>query len=461
MVQRLAKLSILPLSSIAVTSTSCYAIYEKDFHINVLDNEFENGIKTQNNLKAAAFALKELYRIHLKNMLHVKNQLLEKYDLKTITEVIPTEIIAAVLNIHVNNDNSVDYNNVQKRVLECSGRSYKKLASYDQSNFNYLLLINVLDRCVGSNDSIDDIIKGATDDIKEIEENGKKKYGQYAKYITQAAYDLTQYFTDLKLYEFITTINRSIGTNLDVSRQDEIKECIRKIDNAPDYPIWIVGKISLNNDANEHNYEMAKVEYAQAIPRSSGKIEVKTKDTNGDEHSGTTITISYNGVNAPYDNKARNDVGRAADSTDIKITNDSKGAKYNTEYEIMKLIEKFIQISTDYKDQLRNIRHHRNLIFDGPENKICKKILLLSDVLAIKDYANTRTLVTKFRYNLINAITQDLWNYLKDDTYDTRLNEGLGDGPEAQEAAVKIQTTQEIQEVTKWLKNKEEQEYEQ
>lgn len=185
--KNLVKLAIFPVVCIAMQSTNCYAVYEKDFNVNVLSSDTENGIKSGNYLKAAVQTLKEVYRLHLEDVISKNGKILKKYDLKTITEVIPSEIIASKLNIHTNDDESVDYNNAEEKTLECLGKRYKNLSSYTQSNFNYIMLINVLDMCV-ANDDAQAISKAKT---KILE---KDKYKKFSKLIDAAEKDLSEYF---------------------------------------------------------------------------------------------------------------------------------------------------------------------------------------------------------------------------------------------------------------------------
>ena len=128
----------------------------------------------------------------------------QKYN-KVINEVIPTEIARALFDIK---GGAVTYQDNVSDVLECNNINLP-IEQYTLANFNYLLFVNTLNRAINSNDVIDSkIITKTKNELLEASRLGKTKY-QYHNFIDKfkkAESDIKGYFSDLKLYEYLSSI---------------------------------------------------------------------------------------------------------------------------------------------------------------------------------------------------------------------------------------------------------------
>ena len=124
-----------------------------------------------------------------------------KYFL-TLYGVIVNEIARMVFDIKLEND-PVSYVNKDKDdIIECisNGESkFKTIEDYDPSNWNYLLLVNVLNQVKNSDIEINkEIIQCAAEKILK-----EDKYKGYETRINNAVSDITTYFNQLELYSYL------------------------------------------------------------------------------------------------------------------------------------------------------------------------------------------------------------------------------------------------------------------
>ena len=411
---------MLPIASIAIYSTDCYAVYEKNFHVNVLDSEFDSGITRGNSLKVAAFTLKELYRIHLHHVLN--DEILKKYDLKTITEVIPTEIIAWALNIHTNDDKSVDYNNEENKALECLGENYRKLNEYNQSNFNYVLLINLLDSCIGGAGDYESLAKNAREKLDAVTEDNNKKYEKYKSYLDKAENDLKQYFDDLKLFDFINQIKMraNVYFKKDYGYDDKIvRQMKREMNPSSTRPLALVSEINLKLD----DYTEMRTKLSGRAGENSMKLNIEEIYENNSIYNEsantmtTTIKMTYPQT---FDDQQRVFLGYIPNETNvdpenltISKSNTSRKEDPNLETKLAGQMDRFNTVTTEMRDRLTTINQQRDLIFVIEDDGEAKQMLLLSDILNIQP--NKKDVETSwFRYYLIKEIMDYMWKRLED-----------------------------------------------
>ena len=152
---------------------------------------------------------KDSFRLHYDELrrMNVNSNLLNdntgKYFL-TLNEVIPQEIAKAMFDIEIEGD-SVNYVNKQhNQIIECSSSNYKSIKEYDDSNWNYLLLVNVINRVMNSQNLAFDM-QNNVPFIKETAERMEKYFGvEYEGKIRRAQNDIEQYFQQLNLYLFLS-----------------------------------------------------------------------------------------------------------------------------------------------------------------------------------------------------------------------------------------------------------------
>ena len=161
-------------------------------------------------LTVAIKVFQDSYRAHLDELRAKENpsDLLRTDNYKyflTLYDVIPTEIAKMIFNITVQGD-SVDYENKSKDdIIECiSGNIYKSIEMYDASNWNYLLLINVLNQVKHSEQQINaQLIEDTATLIAQ-----QDKYNKYTTQLNNAVHDITEYFNELELYEYLGAIKK-------------------------------------------------------------------------------------------------------------------------------------------------------------------------------------------------------------------------------------------------------------
>ena len=148
------------------------------------------------------------YRAHLDEVaLKKKSDLLEDNSYKyflSIYKVIFEEIAKMKLDIKILGDD-VCYYNTKGKVIKCNsegGKLYKNISNYDDANWNYLLLINVLNQVKNSDTQINKgLIKATANQILK-----DKEFMNYSDKLNKAIKDITQYFEQLDLYKYLKEV---------------------------------------------------------------------------------------------------------------------------------------------------------------------------------------------------------------------------------------------------------------
>ena len=202
--------------------TNVSELIEKDLYLTIAVKVFQDSLRLHyDELRA---------KENPSDLLRTDNY---KYFL-TLYDVIPTEIAKMAFNIKVWND-SVNYVN-KKDIIECISEwnnNYKSIKDYDQSNWNYLLLINVLNQIKYENEKIDNkLIYKVADKISK-----NSKYSQYSGELFNAANDIVKYFDELRLYDYLTSLKNF--TTGDVV--NKFKEIVLKQQSVPFVNLTMTG----------------------------------------------------------------------------------------------------------------------------------------------------------------------------------------------------------------------------
>ena len=176
----------------------------------------ESAGNVNRSFSKAVMIFQDSYREHLDRQRAKANpsDLLREDNYKyflTLYDVLINEFTKMTFNIVVKGD-SVSYANKDENdIIECitnEQNKYKDIALYDASNWNYLLLINVLNQVKNSDAEIDStMIKKTAQKILANE-----KYSGYESELTNAVHDITQYFNELDLYSYCQKI-RNLNLN--------------------------------------------------------------------------------------------------------------------------------------------------------------------------------------------------------------------------------------------------------
>ena len=158
-------------------------------------------------MTVAIKVFQDSYRAHLDELRAKKNpsDLLRTDNYKyflTIYKVIIEEMVKMVFGIEVTGD-SVNYVKPNKdKVIECisdESNTYKSIESYDASNWNYLLLVNVLNQVKHSDQQVNAQLIEDTATLIEKQD----KYNKYKAQLNNAVHDITEYFNELELYGYL------------------------------------------------------------------------------------------------------------------------------------------------------------------------------------------------------------------------------------------------------------------
>ena len=185
------------------------------------------------NVAFGVDAFTEHYRAHMwnirNNYKHTpwENEIVRYESLKyynTVYKLILTELARCIFDIK---GGMVEYTDDDDEILECKGG--KPIEQYDQSNWNYVVFVNVLNRVIHKADYDENKIE---DDINEVKDNLKKTYKGAVDVgnIEDAARDIRTYFNVLNLNEYCYTARsaRELYNELDEEVEDHKK----------DYPGW-------------------------------------------------------------------------------------------------------------------------------------------------------------------------------------------------------------------------------
>ena len=200
---------ILGGATVAVLATmNAKAVEVKHFEAQIYEAaDMEEITKQDPFLTVAIKVFQDSYRAHLDELRAKENpsDLLRTDNYKyflTINKVIIEEMVKMAFGIEVTGD-SVNYVKSNKdKVIECisgGGNIYKSIELYDASNWNYLLLINVLNQVKHSEQQINaQLIKDTAELIAK-----QAQYSKYTIQLSNAVYDITEYFNELELYGYL------------------------------------------------------------------------------------------------------------------------------------------------------------------------------------------------------------------------------------------------------------------
>ena len=210
-------------------------------HTNTLELQRKNPL-----LGVGLTILQYSYRSHLDEVCAKKHpDLLDDNSYKyflSIYKVIFEEIAKMKLDIKVMGD-SVYYAEKQE-IIECTSEKnfYKSIELYDESNWIYLLLINVLYQVKNSNANIDErLIRETASKIKQA-----GKYVEYAEALERAEFDIVQYFEQLDLYKYLKAV-----------REFKLDELLSKLASLKDEEKQST-RYSFNYNFNNLNIEISK-----------------------------------------------------------------------------------------------------------------------------------------------------------------------------------------------------------
>ena len=222
--------------STVVVAANVYAVEMADFELDLEYRNIKQLEKIANaNIKVAfgVDAFTEHYRAHMWNIRNncehtpEENEIVRYESLKyynTVYKLIPTEIARCIFGIK---GGMVEYTDDNDEILECKGG--KPIEQYDQSNWNYVVFVNVLNRVIHKNNYDADKIE---DDINKVKDNLKKTYKGAVDVgdIEDAARDIRTYFNVLNLNEYCYTARsaRELYNELDKKVKKHKK----------DYPGW-------------------------------------------------------------------------------------------------------------------------------------------------------------------------------------------------------------------------------
>ena len=217
--------------------SSCYAttapLLIKDFSLSIADNapDGDGWIETENDKYRiiAANKLREKYKVHLNNLMRTRNKVSKilkwnswKYT-DTVYDVIISEIARCFLNI---NGGVVTYNKFDGNILECmQDNVFIEPKNFTASNWNYLLLVNVINRSLYYKIDINEkaidpiaewIINARIDEQFNENDHVNRSHYDYRKYalaLKKASYDIKTYMKELDLYSFLNDL-RQITTRI-------------------------------------------------------------------------------------------------------------------------------------------------------------------------------------------------------------------------------------------------------
>ena len=156
--------------STVVVAANVYAVEMADFELDLEYRNIKQLEKIANaNIKVAfgVDAFTEHYRAHMWNIRNncehtpEENEIVRYESLKyynTVYKLIPTEIARCIFGIK---GGMVEYTDDNDEILECKGG--KPIEQYDQSNWNYVVFVNVLNAKMNGdgngnkNETIDEI----------------------------------------------------------------------------------------------------------------------------------------------------------------------------------------------------------------------------------------------------------------------------------------------------------------
>ena len=282
--------------STVVVAANVYAVEMAEFELDLEHRDIgqlEAISKQDINVAFGVDAFTEHYRAHMwdirNNYKHTpwENEIVRYESLKyynTVYKLILTELARCIFDIK---GGMIEYTDNYDDILEC--KNGKKIAQYDQSNWNYVVFVNVLNRYRNYTKGHKNKHKKNTI-IKEVCEGLNKRYGKgYAKIIDDAANDIKVYLDTLRLDTLFTLENRTNKIeryrdalkNVDKSIEEERFVFIGKYGTAPeldkDIMKWVTMK-SMFSDVEQIKQNGTTFYICKQRYRQEGSIY--EKDTN-------------------------------------------------------------------------------------------------------------------------------------------------------------------------------------
>ena len=201
----------LAISTVVVVA-NVYAVEMADFELDLEARSVEQLqeiAKKDINVAFGVDAFTEHYRAHMWDIRNnykytpEENEIVRYESLKyynTVYKLIPTEIARCIFGIK---GGMVEYTDNYNDILECQGG--KPIELYDQSNWNYVVFVNVLNRYRNNEtakvkDVIKTIVAGIIDKYKTQLSAAKQNL------IRLSGGDIEQYFEVLRLKKYISGI---------------------------------------------------------------------------------------------------------------------------------------------------------------------------------------------------------------------------------------------------------------
>ena len=218
----------LTVSTVVVAANVQADVVMPDFELNleVRDiDQLKEIAKQDINVAFGVDAFTEHYRAHMwdirNNYKHTpwEHEIVRYENLKyynTVYKLILTELARCIFDIK---GGMIEYTNNYNDILECKGSV--PVEQYNQSNWNYVVFVNVLNRFKNGKINISETIKQTIAGIKE----------RYKSQITEAMIglidaagtDISTYFELLDLGKYITDLEEN-----DVDDLGEIEDIIKK-----------------------------------------------------------------------------------------------------------------------------------------------------------------------------------------------------------------------------------------
>ena len=195
--------SIILLISRAELSALVMPNFEIDLEYRDFD-QFSKIADNDANIANGVDAFTENYRAHMwkiRNYYAAKDSFIKEgckvvdyknlYFYRTVYNLIPTELARAVFGIK---GGAVEYTNNSADVLECIGDNYKPIGAYSRSNWNYILLVNLINTAMNSAEKADiNLLNSVYDRVKNKYRNKGEWTKRCEQLLEKAKQDIKQY----------------------------------------------------------------------------------------------------------------------------------------------------------------------------------------------------------------------------------------------------------------------------
>ena len=216
-------IKLLVTTFIAIATYNINAIECEDFKVQLTEKQYFDKLDKlcyQKEFRDVGIRIfRKYWAMHLMELRNKKKSDILRWDnlryAETILNVIPTELARAIFNV---NSKQFQYNIMDDKILEIQGCTP---ATYNSSNWNYIVLINIIDKILNSEvktiveadldgrywsderyqDKEKKIVFIKTTDqvIDETIDNMVNTYSQYKSNIIKAKNDVLYYFKELEL----------------------------------------------------------------------------------------------------------------------------------------------------------------------------------------------------------------------------------------------------------------------